>query len=219
VRWPIYGGLVVLNLVRFQACRGAFIPEMDKRLVAFPQRRRPPHSTAKRPSHGGSPRSETQAAGVAHAVEFAGMSVNGFTQSSSAGLIFFPLEDFPQRNSRALSGRAIAAALNAKLASIQDAFVMVVTPPPVIGLGRSAAFKLQVEDRAGCGSGGALQRTVGRPRQGKQGPGPRWRVQHYQINVPQLNIDVDRVKVKREKREALRRVRDTAGVSRLALCQ
>src|SRR5438045_9449863 len=79
------------------------------------------------------------------------MSVNGFTQSSSASLIFFPLDDFSQRTSKALSGPAIAAALNQKMASIQDAFVIVVTPPPVIGLGTLGSFKLQVEDRADAG--------------------------------------------------------------------
>src|SRR5207248_9364367 len=34
---------------------------------------------------------------------------------------------------------------------IQDAFVIVVTPPPVIGLGTLGGFKLQVEDRADAG--------------------------------------------------------------------
>ena len=126
------------------------------------------------------------------------MSVNGFTQSSSAGLIFFPLEDFSQRSSRALSGRAIAAALNAKLSSIQDAFVMVVTPPPVIGLGTLGGFKLQVEDRADAGPEalfGALSEVLGKAN---KDPALGGAFSTYQINVPQLNIDVDRVKVKRE---------------------
>src|SRR5256885_12597214 len=35
-------------------------------------------------------------------------------------LIFFPLDDFSQRTSKTLSGPAIAAALNQKMASIQD---------------------------------------------------------------------------------------------------
>src|SRR5580700_1200267 len=136
--------------------------------------------------------------GVAHEVEFAGMSVNGFTQSSSAGLIFLPLDDFPQRSSRELSGRAIAASLNAKLASIQDAFVMVVTPPPVIGLGTLGGFKLQIEDRTDAGEQAlfsALSEALGKAN---TNPALGGAFSTYQINVPQLDIDVDRVKVKRE---------------------
>src|SRR5207302_4743388 len=136
--------------------------------------------------------------GVAHAVEFAGMSVNGFTQSSSASLIFFPLDDFSQRTSKALSGPAIAAALNQKMASIQDAFVIVVTPPPVIGLGTLGGFKLQVEDRAEAGPQAlfaALSEALGKAN---KNPALGGAFSTYQINVPQLNVDVDRVKAIRE---------------------
>src|SRR3982075_2055982 len=117
----IYGGLIVLTWFGFQSVPGGFIPEMDKQyLVAVAQL--PPAASLDRTEAVTRRIAEIglKQPGVAHAVEFAGMSVNGFTQSSSAGLIFFPLEDFPQRNSRQLSGRAIAAALNAKMGSIQD---------------------------------------------------------------------------------------------------
>src|SRR5262250_2112298 len=186
----IYAGLIVLTAFSFRLVPDGFIPAQDKQyLVAVAQL--PPAASLDR----------TEAVtrriadialkqpGVAHAVEFSGMSVNGFTQSSSAALIFFPLDDFSQRTSRALSGPAIAAALNAKMASIQDAFVLVVTPPPVIGLGTLGGFKLQLEDRTAAGPEAlfsALSDALGGA------------FSTYQINVPQLDVDVDRVKVKRE---------------------
>jgi multidrug efflux pump len=126
------------------------------------------------------------------------MSVNGFTQSSSAALVFFPLDDFSHRGSAALSGPAIAAALNQKMASIQDAFVVVVTPPPVIGLGTLGGFKLQIEDRADAGPQAlfaALSEALGKAN---KDPSLGGAFSTYQINVPQLDIDVDRVKAKRE---------------------
>src|SRR5207302_539803 len=110
----------------------------------------------------------------------------------------FPLDDFSQRTSKALSGPAIAAALNQKMASIQDAFVIVVTPPPVIGLGTLGGFKLQVEDRADAGPQAlfaALSQALGKAY---QNPALGGAFSTYQINVPQLNVDVDRVKAKRE---------------------
>jgi len=195
----IYAGLIVLTAFSFRMVPDGFIPAQDKQyLVAVAQL--PPAASLDRTEAVTRRIAEIalKQPGVAHAVEFSGMSVNGFTQSSSASLIFFPLDDFSKRTSRALSGPAIAAALNAKMASIQDAFVMVVTPPPVIGLGTLGGFKLQVEDRTAAGPEalfGALSAALGKAN---QNPALGGAFSTYQINVPQLDVDVDRVKVKRE---------------------
>ncbi len=199
VALAIYAGLIVLTAFSFRSVPDGFIPAQDKQyLVAVAQL--PPAASLDRTEAVTRRIAEIamQQPGVSHAVEFAGMSVNGFTQSSSAALIFFPLDDFSRRGSRALSGPAIAAALNAKMASIQDAFVLVVTPPPVIGLGTLGGFKLQVEDRAAAGPEAlfsALSEALGKAN---QNPALGGAFSTYQINVPQLNVDVDRVKVKRE---------------------
>src|SRR5256885_11380468 len=115
VALAIYGGLILLTWFGFNSVPAGFIPAMDKQyLVAVAQL--PPAASLDRTE--AVTRRIAQIAlkqpGVAHAVEFAGMSVNGFTQSSSASLIFFPLDDFSQRTSKTLSGPAIAAALNQK---------------------------------------------------------------------------------------------------------
>jgi hydrophobe/amphiphile efflux-1 (HAE1) family protein len=195
----VYGGLIVLTWFGFNAVPGGFIPEMDKQyLVAVAQL--PPAASLDRTEAVTRRIAELglRQPGVSHAVEFAGMSVNGFTQSSSASLIFFPLDGFDKRSSRQLSARAIAAALNAKMASIQDAFVMVVTPPPVIGLGTLGGFKLQVEDRADAGPQALFSALSDALGKANKDPALGGAFSTYQINVPQLNIDVDRVKVKRQ---------------------
>jgi hydrophobe/amphiphile efflux-1 (HAE1) family protein len=199
VALAIYAGLIVLTWFGFNAVPGGFIPAMDKQyLVAVAQL--PPAASLDRTEAVTRRMADIalRQPGVAHAVEFAGMSVNGFTQSSSASLTFFALDDFPRRSSAALSGPAIAAALNQKMAAIQDAFVMVVTPPPVIGLGTLGGFKLQVEDRADSGPQAlfaALSEALGKAN---KNPALGGAFSTYQINVPQLDIDVDRVKAKRE---------------------
>src|SRR5437016_5353967 len=195
----VYAGLVVLTYFGFAAVPSGFIPDQDKQyLVAVAQL--PPAASLDRTDSVTRRISEfgLKQPGVAHAVAFAGMSVNGFTASSSAGLIFFPLDDADKRTSRELSAHAIAAALNKKVSSIQDAFVMVVTPPPVIGLGTLGGFKLQVEDRGDAGPEAlysALQESLAKAA---KDPALGGAFSTYQINVPQLNIDVDRVKVKRQ---------------------
>jgi hydrophobe/amphiphile efflux-1 (HAE1) family protein len=195
----IYAGLLVLTWFGFNALPGGFIPEQDKQyLVAVAQL--PPaasldrtESVVRRIADIG-----LKQPGVSHAVEFAGMSVNGFTQSSSSGLIFFPLDDFADRSSGQSSARAIAAALNAKLAPIQDAFVLVVTPPPVIGLGTLGGFKLQVEDRSDAGPEALFASLSEALARANKEPALGGAFSTYQINVPQLDINVDRTKVKRE---------------------
>lgn len=139
-----------------------------------------------------------QTEGVEHAVAFPGLSINGFSNSSSAGIVFLPLKSFDERNSGALSAGAIAGAINAKFSAIKDAFVLVLPPPPILGLGTSGGFKLQIEDRADLGDdalSGVKNAILG---QAYQNPllDPRQTYSGYQINVPQLFVDVNRTRAK-----------------------
>src|SRR6202008_3059840 len=89
--------------------------------------------------------------GVEHAVAFPGLSINGFTNSSSSGIVFTTLTPFDQRKGKEQSAAAIAGQLNQKFGAIQDAFIVMFPPPPVQGLGTTGGFKLQLEDRASLG--------------------------------------------------------------------
>ncbi|HTC43922.1 MAG TPA: multidrug efflux RND transporter permease subunit [Steroidobacteraceae bacterium] len=195
----IYGGLIVLAWVGFNAVPGGFIPSQDKQyLIAVAQL--PPASTIDRTEAVVRRMSEIglKTPGVEHAVEFAGMSVNGWSQSSSSGIAFFALEPPSKRKGANLSGTAIAARLNGELASIQDAYVVVFTPPPVLGLGSLGGFKAQVEDRGDAGPEAlyaAVQDALGKAAKSPQLAGL---LSTYQINVPQLDVTVDRDKVKQQ---------------------
>ena len=199
VALAVYAGLIGLAYLGFASVPGGFIPQMDKQyLVAVAQL--PPGAslgrTAKVIKEVGA--IGLRQPGVAHAVQFAGMSVNGFVPSSSAGLVFFPLTAFSQRRSEALSAPAIAAALNRKLAAIKGAMVEVFPPPPVLGLGTLGGFKLEVEDRGDLGST-ALYDAVQRALQaGYRNRALSGLFSSYQVNVPQLNVNVNRVKVMQE---------------------
>jgi multidrug efflux pump len=195
----VYGGLIALTYFGFGAVPGGFIPDQDKQyIIAIAQL--PPAATLDRTDDVIRRIGEIgmKQPGVSHAVQFSGMSVNGFTPSSSAGIVFFPLDDFEKRKTKDLSAKAIAQALTAKLAPIQDAFVVVVPPPPVIGLGTLGGFKLQVEDRADLGAEALYAATQEAIKKAYQNPSLFGTFSTYQINVPQLNVDIDRVKVKRQ---------------------
>jgi multidrug efflux pump len=134
--------------------------------------------------------------GVEHAVAFPGLSINGFTNSSNAGIVFVTLKPFEERRSAALSAGAIAGALNQQFGQIQDAFVLMFPPPPVQGLGTTGGFKLQLEDRGSLGyeaMDGALKAFMTKAYQTPQLAGL---FSSFQLNVPQLYADIDRTKAR-----------------------
>jgi hydrophobe/amphiphile efflux-1 (HAE1) family protein len=195
----IYAGLIGLTWIGFNAVPGGFIPSQDKQyLIAVAQL--PPAATIDRTEAVVRRMSEIglKTPGVQDAVEFAGMSVNGWSQSSSSGIAFFCLDPPSKRKGRNLTGNAIAARLNAELAGIQDAYVVVFTPPPVLGLGSLGGFKAQVEDRGDAGPEAlyaAVQDAMGKAA---KNPALAGLLSTYQINVPQLDVNVDRDKVKQQ---------------------
>ena len=71
-----------------------------------------------------------------------------FTNTPNTGTIFFGLDAF--EHARAARQRDHGG-LNAKFASIQEAFGFAIMPPPVLGLGTGSGFSLYVQDRAGLG--------------------------------------------------------------------
>src|SRR5256712_9299154 len=97
-----------------------------------------------------------------------------------------------------MGGPATAAVLNQQFASIQDAFVLTVPPPPVMGLGTIGGFKLFVEDRADLGYDALYQNVQSIVGKSYQTPGLAGTFSTFTVNVPQLDADIDRVKAKQQ---------------------
>src|SRR5206468_1618030 len=192
-----YGGLVLLTAWSFNKVPTGFVPTQDKQyLVAF----------AQLPDAASLDRTEAviremsdiglKQPGVQDAVAFPGLSISGFSVAPNAGIVFFGLKPFEERKARALSGPAIAGALNQQFSAIQDAFVLAVPPPPVMGLGTIGGFKLFIEDRADLGYDALFQNTQALIGKGYQTPGLAGVFSTFTVNVPQLDADIDRVKAK-----------------------
>jgi len=195
----VYAGLGALTIFAFSRVPTGFMPAQDKQyLVAFAQL--PDAATLDRTDavlRRMSDIARTQP-GVANAIQFPGLSINGFVNSSNAGLVFIGLAPFEERHGKSESGLAIAGALNQKFGAIQDAFVAVFPPPAVQGLGTVGGFKLQLEDRAGLGESGLYSATQALLGKAYQTPELAGLFSSFQVNVPQLYADVDREKAKRE---------------------
>ncbi|AFC87476.1 efflux RND transporter permease subunit [Frateuria aurantia] len=195
----VYAVLIGLTGYGFHHVPGGFVPAQDKQyLVSF----------AQLPDAASLDRSESviqrmsriamQQPGVEHAVAFPGLSINGFTNSTNAGIVFEILKPFEERRDPSLSAAAITAALNSKFATIQDAYIATFPPPPVQGLGTIGGFKLQVEDRNQEGLQALYQQTMGLIQKSRKVPELAGLFSSYRVTVPQVNADIDREKAKAE---------------------
>ena len=126
--------------------------------------------------------------GVESAVAFPGLSINGFTNSANAGIVFVTLKPFADRRSPELSGNALAKTLNIKFSSIQEAFIAMFPPPPVEGLGTIGGFKLQIEDQAGLGYDALNDATKAFLAKAAQTPEIAGLFSSFQVNVPQHSM-------------------------------
>lgn len=193
----IYGGLLVLTWLGFAHVPKGFVPMQDKYyLVGIAQL--PPASSLDRTTDVVRRMSEMALAepGVANVIAFSGLSVNGFVNAPNAAVVFTALDTFEKRQSPELSANAIAGRLQAKFSTIQEGFAAIFPPPPVPGMGALAGFKLQLEDRAGLGPEALYEAAQALSQRASQSPEVAGLMSGFEINVPQLQLDVDRVKAK-----------------------
>ncbi|HET8791749.1 MAG TPA: efflux RND transporter permease subunit, partial [Modicisalibacter sp.] len=193
----VYIGLIGLTWMGFANTPSGFVPQQDKQyLVSFAQL--PDAATLDRTEAVIREMSEKalEYPGVESTVAFPGLSINGFTNSPNSGIIFVTLDPFEQRQDPSLSANAIAGALNQEFASIQEAFVAIFPPPPVMGLGTIGGFRLQIEDRANLGYEELYRQTQNIIAKSRQVPELAGLFSSFTVNVPQIDADVNREKAK-----------------------
>ncbi len=197
VAFFVYLLLLGATTIGFNGLPKGFVPPQDKQyLISFAQL--PDGSSLARTESviKEMGRIAMQETGVESAVQFPGLSVNGFTNSPSAGIVFVTLENFSKRNSPELSASAIAQRLQKQYGGIEEAFIAIFPPPPVRGLGTTGGFKLQIEDRSDLGYERLAEVVQAVQQQAWKDPTLKNVYSNYKINVPQLYADLDRTKAK-----------------------
>jgi hydrophobe/amphiphile efflux-1 (HAE1) family protein len=193
----VYVGLVLLAGKVFNLVPTGFIPDQDKQyLICVAQL--PDAASLDRTD--AVVRKMTELAmsvpGVEASVAFPGLSPNGFTASPNSGITFISLKSFEERTTPELSAPAIAAKLNQLFSQIQEARTLVINAPPVNGLSTGGGFKLFIEDRGNLGPEALYGTTWGIIGQSYATNVLQGVYSTYQINVPQLDADVNRIKAK-----------------------
>jgi HAE1 family hydrophobic/amphiphilic exporter-1 len=134
--------------------------------------------------------------GVANAVAIGGLSGATFTNASNAAVLFAPLKPFKDRLHDGLSSDTISADLFKRMQGIQEAFIIVIPPPPVRGLGNAGGFKMQVQDRGGVGLTELLAVTRDLIGQANQNPNLTRVFTTFGANTPQIYLEIDRTKAR-----------------------
>ncbi len=191
----VYAVLLGLTWAGFQMVPPGFVPTQDKQyLVSFAQL--PQGATLDRTEAVIREMSDIalKDPGVENAIAFPGLSINGFINSPSAGIVFVGLKPFDKRHSSDLSGMAIAGRLQQKYAGIQNSIIAIFPPPPVQGLGTIGGFKLQVEDTTDQGNAALNKAMMEVQMKAWKTPELTGVFSNFNIGVPQLFAHLDRTK-------------------------
>jgi multidrug efflux pump len=125
------------------------------------------------------------------------VSVLGFSFSGTgqnAALAFVPLKPWDEREGKEHSAQSLAGRGFGALMGVRDAFIFVLSPPPIPELGNGTGFNFRLQDRGGNGHAAlvaARNQLLGMAGQSKVLTGIR---PDGLEDAPQLQLDVDRDK-------------------------
>jgi hydrophobe/amphiphile efflux-1 (HAE1) family protein len=191
----VYGCLIGLTYFQFGRTPSGFIPPLD-RAYFIAVISLPPGATLERTDQVVRKAGDLLLSrpGVAHAVAFAGFDGATFTNAPNAGVIFVALKPFDERLQAGLTAAGILNDLRGQMQALREAFVLVIPPPSVPGIGTGGGFKLYVQDRAGRGPR-ALEQAVGTiVGPANRTPGLVQVFTLFNTLTPQVYADIDRTK-------------------------
>jgi hydrophobe/amphiphile efflux-1 (HAE1) family protein len=194
----VYGGLMALTVWQFDRVPTGFIPAQDQGyfIVSI---QLPPGASLSRTD--AVVREATDKLldidGVTNAVAFAGFSGATFTNASNAAAIFPVMEDFPAREAKGLTYDSILDEMRQSMATIDEAMVVVIPPPPVRGIGNAGGFRMMVQDRRGRGFDVLNQSVWDLVGAANQDPDLTSVFSFFETSTPQLYLDIDRQRVER----------------------
>ncbi len=191
----VYACLIALTYFQFSRTPSGFIPSLD-RAYFIAAISLPPGATLARTDQVVRKAADLllKRPGVGHAVAFAGFDGATFTNAPNAGVIFVTLKPFDERVKDGLATATILNDLRGQMQTLREAFVLVIPPPSVPGIGTGGGFKLYVQDRAGRGPR-ALEQAVGAiVGPANRTPGLVQVFTLFNTQTPQVFADIDRTK-------------------------
>ena len=134
--------------------------------------------------------------GVANAMTVSGYSILKGAASSNAGLAIVVLDTWDERPTKELHMFAILQRIQAKLFALPDANIFAFPLPAIPGIGATGGFEFVLEDTMGRSPAelaGVMQTLI---LKANESPEIGKAFSSFRANVPQIFIDVDRVKAR-----------------------
>jgi len=193
----VFVGLLAVTLWSFRSLPTGFLPTEDQGYV-ISGIILPDAASAARTAESIEKMNRIVAAtpGVADWNSWGGRSILDGTTAANAGTIFIVFKPWEERRSKELSQDAIIAHLREEFGKIQDGTTFVFPPPAIRGLGVAGGFQMQIEDRGRAGLTVLQKVAQEMVHDGNTQTGLAALNSTFRAGVPQLFVDVDRVKVK-----------------------
>jgi hydrophobe/amphiphile efflux-1 (HAE1) family protein len=194
----VYVGLISLTGFQFARMPTGFIPEQDiGYLVTVIQL--PPGSSLARTDAVVREVNDIilSTPGIDHSSPNVGFDVTTSTVAPNAATIFFGLPSLYGKHIPGVNAASVLATMRKRLAVVKDAFVLVVNPPPVQGLGSAGGFKLMIEDRNNLGSQALANATIALVAAANKDPDFAGVFTLYNASSPSLYADIDRQKAEK----------------------
>jgi hydrophobe/amphiphile efflux-1 (HAE1) family protein len=135
--------------------------------------------------------------GIVRVPAFAGLSGATRTQASNSAALF-PVFDEPEvRARKGETAAKLTAELRKRLSAIEGAFIIVIPPPPIPGIGTGGGFTMRIQDRQGRGPELLAAATDDLVNAARKTPGLTSVFSPFSANTPQVFVDIDRVKAQK----------------------
>jgi len=138
--------------------------------------------------------------GVDHFAALGGLNVVNFSTKSNSGTIFCQLKPWDDRSKESEQIPGIIGVLQKRIAQagIKQANVVVIPPPPIPGLGQTAGFSIQIQQRQTTDDVKTFEKVVKSfVAEANKNPAIGSAFSFYSAHTPSYNITVDREKCKK----------------------
>jgi len=138
--------------------------------------------------------------GIAHYSAVSGMNVINGAMKSNSGTIFCQLKPWSQREEITEQVPGIIEVMLKRIAAagIKDAKVVVMQPAPIPGIGQSAGFSFQIQQRNTTDDVHAFEKVVRKfVVEANKNPAISRAVSYYSAHTPSFNLTLDREKCKK----------------------
>ena len=198
--FAVFGGLCVLTVLLFGAIPGGFVPEEDQgyflAIVELPDA-----ATIERTQAVMETVSEMaqKTAGVADVVEVSGYNIIDQIKQPFTGFAFIILKPWDERKKQETRLKGVMTAMQAKVAEIPQARILIANAPSIPGLSATGGFKFEIQDLNDQGIDALAQAVENFIGEARKRPELAGVYTTFNPAVPQRYLDIDRVKAKTRK--------------------